>query len=502
MSKPEDLPSKANKTAIVIVGVDQESDRTLMQVLGTLGCALPKDMRQSAEMPALGGFEPSAMRDLDQRLFDKAGASWDDVSPFHPEWRQSPGAKAIVKHAVTVLEDQFGNAPLIALGGRDLSRLFPLWAEALRLFGCNVRPIVMLRSPLEAGPKARERGECSQPLAEILWARRALDAEHFTRGMPRYFTSLERLCQSWDLVAHDAQEALQLTWPKPPANVELEIGKILEGVHASTDLQSRAMTSTLLPQWIRETYKILNGWAMSQEMAAHHALLDGLRADFDLAASAFGRVVRAERHEQLAAAEAQRRRMQAEIDRLSVKAADAEVARAAFVAEQEIWTAEQQVRAAECEALLLERDALLEERALLVASQESQAAAQEALLAHAAELESAARELASAKAALQDQRRTTTLLNADVQNLRDRASDLEAELREAREEVATTRARRKEMARVIASRDAQLKARYEELAQLQRQIVGSDPLLRIRRAFARMRRRLQGSGRGGSPLQG
>jgi len=110
--------------------------------------------------------------------------------------------------------------------------------------------------------------------------------------------------------------------------------------------------------------------------------------------------------------------------------------------------------------------------------------------------------LASAKAALQDQRRTTTLLNADVQNLRDRASDLEAELREAREEVATTRARRKEMARVIASRDAQLKARYEELAQLQRQIVGSDPLLRIRRAFARMRRRLQGSGRGGSPLQG
>ena len=438
MSKPEDLPSKAHKTAIVVLGVDQESDRTLMQVLGTLGCALPKDMRQSAEMPALGGFEPSAMRDLDQRLFDKAGASWDDVSPFHPEWRQSPGAKAIVKHAVTVLEDQFGNAPLIALGGRDLSRLFPLWAEALRLFGCNVRPIVMLRSPLEAGPKARERGECSQPLAEILWARRALDAEHFTRGMPRYFTSLERLCQSWDLVAHDAQEALQLTWPKPPANVELEIGRILEGVHASTDLQSRAMTSTLLPQWIRETYKILNGWAMSEEMAAHHALLDGLRADFDVAAGAFGRVVRAERHE----------------------------------------------------------------RALLVASQESRAAAQEALLAHAAELESAARELAAAKAALQDQRRTTTLLNADVQNLRDRASDLEAELREAREEVATTRARRKEMARVIASRDAQLKARYEELAQLQRQIVGSDPLLRIRRAFARMRRRLQGSGRGGSPLQG
>ena len=502
MSKPADLPSKAHKTAIVILGVGQESDLTLMQVLGTLGCALSKDMRKSADAAALGGFEPVAMRHLDERLFEKAGASWDDVSPFHPEWRRSPGAKAIVKHAVEVLEDQFGNAPLLALGGRDLSRLFPLWAEALRLFACNVRPIVMLRSPLETGPKAADGRECSQSLAEMLWARRALDAEHFTRGMPRYFTSLERICQSWDLVTQDAQEALHLTWPKPPANVELEIGRILEGVHVSTDLQSRAMTSTLLPQWVRETYKILNGWAMSEEMAAHHALLDDLRADFDVAAAAFGRVVRAERHEQLAAAEAQRGRMQAEIDSLSAKAAEAEAERAAFLAEQVTWSSEQQMLVAERQALLLERDALLDERELLVAGHDRLAAAQEALLAHAAEFETTAKELAAAKAALQDQRRTTTLLNADVQNLGDRVGDLEAELREAREEVASTRARRKEMARVIANRDAQLKARYEELAQLQRQIVGSDPLLGMKRAFGRLKRRWRASRAGGSPLQG
>lgn len=453
MSKAEDLQTKPHKTAILVLGVDDEANCTLLRVLGALGCALPADMRKSAEAHPLGGFEPAAVRGLNAKLFDKAGARWDDASPFHPQWRQSPGAKAFVKHAVMTLEDQFGNAPLFALGGRDIPRLFPLWAEALRLFGCNVRPIVMMRNPLESGQRIQDSEECSQSLAEIIWVRHALDAEHFTRGTPRYFASFERLCQSWDLVVQDAQEALQLVWPKPPANVEIEIAQILGGLQFSKDLQSRSMTSTLLPQWIRETYKILNGWAMSEEMASHHNLLDSLRADFDVAADAFGRVVRAERNMQFMIAEAQRERMQGEIALLSQTAA-AEANRAALAAEQ------------------------------------------------VANLKATEEELKSAKAALQEQRRTTTLLNAEMQELKDSGDDLESELRDARAEVAATRARRKEMARVIANRDAQLKVRYQELAQLQQQIMRSDPLWWMNRSFARLKRRLRGSGTSGARSEG
>jgi hypothetical protein len=170
MSKPEDVTSKAHKTAIVILGVDDEADR---HADGGAGHArlrpAPGHAQERGGASPFGGFEPAAVRSLNEQLFDKAGASWDDASPFHPEWRQSPGAKAFVKHAVSTLEDQFGNAPLIALGGRDLPRLFPLWAEALRLFGCNVRPIVMLRNPLEVGQRAQDRQSCSPSLAEMLW---------------------------------------------------------------------------------------------------------------------------------------------------------------------------------------------------------------------------------------------------------------------------------------------------------------------------------------------
>lgn len=90
--------------------------------------------------------------------------------------------------------------------------------------------------------------------------------------------------------------------------------------------------------------------------------------------------------------------------------------------------------------------------------------------------------------ALQQQRRTSTLLNAQVQDLKERCDDLEFELAEARAEVAASRDRRKEMARVIASRDAQLKARYEELALLQKLMVRMNPWLQIKRSYGWLKR--------------
>jgi hypothetical protein len=441
-----------------------------------------------------------------------------------------------------------------------MPRLFPLWAEALRLFGCNVRPVIMLRNPLEVGRNAQDLEQSSHSLAEAVWIRRALDAEHFTRGEPRYFASFERLCQSWDLVVQDAQEALQLAWPKPVATVEAEIEELLADLSFSKDLQARAMTSTLLPPWTRETYKILNGWAMSEEMPAHHRLLDTLRGDFDLAADAFGRVVRAERHAQLKYAAAQRARMQEEIDTLSRSVVASEAERASFAVERDAWKSEKDKHRVERGDLVRERDALVTERQRLIAEQEMRRAEREALIAKrdgvmserdrlaaerdigrakydglvterdalvternalAADRDSLAadrdalainrdalaidrdalreqlatheRQSAALKAALQEQRRTTTLLNAQVEDLKERGDDLESELNDARAEVAATRARRKEMARVIANRDAQLSARYHELARLQQQMVRFDPAWRIRRAFGWLKRRLRGA---------
>jgi predicted RNase H-like nuclease (RuvC/YqgF family) len=94
--------------------------------------------------------------------------------------------------------------------------------------------------------------------------------------------------------------------------------------------------------------------------------------------------------------------------------------------------------------------------------------------------ESSEDELESLKRSVQELRRRTTLLTADLHRQVEAREALEARLIEAHAEIEASRARRKEMARVITARNAEIQARYEELAALQRHIVQSSPWWKVK----------------------
>ena len=117
-------------------------------------------------------------------------------------------------------------------------------------------------------------------------------------------------------------------------------------------------------------------------------------------------------------------------------------------------------------------------------------------------LPSAEAEVLELKRSLQDQRRRLTLLNADMQTQIEAREAVQAQLMEAHAELAASRDRRKEMARVIANRDAkiaelnaQLHARFQELAVMQRHVMWSSPTWWLRTLFRRLRRALRGPAR-------
>lgn len=104
-------------------------------------------------------------------------------------------------------------------------------------------------------------------------------------------------------------------------------------------------------------------------------------------------------------------------------------------------------------------------------------------------------EIQSLTRLLQDQRRRTTMLNADIQRQIEAREAVQGQLIDAHAEIAASRDRRKEMARVITNRNAkiarlngELQARYEELAAMQRLVVQSTLSGRIKRAFRHVRR--------------
>lgn len=422
----ESLLGQQLKSCILVLGADRKAAAPLTQILALMGAEPPRDW--TAEESS----SPTAIHDLNSRLLGSAGTSWDDFAPFHTEWRDSPAGEEFLQRAVSLLGEQFEDASLIVLEDPGISRVVPFWIEALDRVGYAIKPIIVIRNPLEFVESYEGGSEWSHPLRQIVWLRQVLDAEEATRGRPRFYASYERLLQGWEAVILEAQEALQLSLPKAVDAVEFEVEKLLKGdLRQAKEAQARASTSKLLPDWLRQTYKIVNGWAMSEEMPAHHALLDKIRTEFDVASRAFSRLVRVERKASGNAKELRCEQLEAEL-----------------------------LQAAEGLATL-EAEAL----ALRVVASEASA------------------ELDGVKRNLQEQRRITTLQSAELHQMAEGREDLEAQLRDARDEIAASRARRKEMARVIGNRDAQLQARYEELATLQRKMLRLNPLWRVRKWF-------------------
>jgi len=144
---------------------------------------------------------------------------------------------------------------------------------------------------------------------------------------------------------------------------------------------------------------------------------------------------------------------------------------------------------------------LEQERRTVEAAEQRSAEAEIRLTELQSELESVrthtAQEIGQLKSLLQEQRRRATLMDAELYQLKDAREALEFELAEtrqslerqlseARAETAESRARRKEAARVIARRDAEIQARFQELAILERHILESSLSWRIRNAVQRL----------------
>jgi hypothetical protein len=487
-----------------------------------LGCDLPATPMPASKGNAKGFFESLAIRDFNDELLAAAGSSWDDFTRFHEDWLQSPHAEGFLDRAVRLLEDEFGTSPLFVLKDPRICRLVPFWREALRRSGCSVKPILTVRNPLEVAHSLQTKKEYSEPLSEMIWLRHALDAERDTRGTLRFHTSFEQLMHGWEVLAEKAQRDLGLTWPKPVANVEFEVSGFLSGdLRHHEEAQARVLSSALIPGWLRAAYDILNRWAASGEDPADHARLDRIRDEFDVASQVFARVVRAERLRSLQSRE-RAQQLQDKVADLEGELADARTsrtsiekaldeakaagdeARATLQARINALSAEASQREQQLEnekARRSELEAQLKGAAQEADRQRSENEAQLKALRDEADKHRAAfeqiqvtadRERAEAelqmnrlKMTLQEQRRRNTLMEAEFHQQREALQD---ELSQVRSDLEASQARRKEASRVIARRDAEIEARYKELAILQREILQSSLSGRLRKLLSMVNR--------------
>ena len=505
-SKTSDVTK--DRTCVLILGMHRSGTSALAGVLSKLGCELPASPMPESKSNAKGFFESIKVRDFNEELLASAGSFWDDFTRFHDDWLKSLPGLDFLDRAVSVLEEEFGTSRLFVLKDPRICRLMPFWMEALGRFECRVKPILTIRNPLEVGHSLQTKKNYPEPLSEMIWLRHALDAEAATRGMLRFHTSFEQLMLGWETVAAKAQDSLHLVWPRSVANIEFDVQRFLsDDLRHSKEAPTKVLNSALLPHWLRETYEIFGRWAESGEVETDHPNLDRIKADFDVASSAFARLVRAERNssleyrlrmEELQAANSAR---ESELHAIASEAVEQRKALSRSL-EGEKAAREKQLTALASERA--ERSAIEAKLSAIVTEAKQQRAIFETKLEEQKSVDDAERKAIEARAAalvleakaerdalqsqvsdltksLQEERRQKTLMNAELQKRLEVQEQLSAEL-------AASQARRKEAARVIARRDAEIQIRYEELAALERHILHSSISWKVGQLLRRLNR--------------
>lgn len=491
-----------SRTCILVLGMHRSGTSALAGLFSKLGCDVPANQMAPSRSNERGFFESAVVRDFNEELLASTGSAWDDITPFHEDWLQSPAAPEFLDRAVSVLEAEMGASQLFVLKDPRICRLVPFWTEALDRFGCSVRPVLTIRNPLEVGRSLVAKKDFNEPLGQMLWLRHALDAERDTRGSRRFHTSFKQLVESWETVAERAQQSLQLVWPKSIANAEFEVAAFLSGeLRHQKASNERALTSPLLPGWLREAYDIFGRWAAHGELANDYPALERIKGEFDTASRAFARFIQAERaakmqieeraqetqrvssalQEQL---ETQLKASKAEVEALSKLQESKAAERVEIETQLEHKSAElgqslqDLAESREVYRALQAEFGALDERHRAVEDERDTLRAQ--MTAFTAETEELIRGL---KASLQQERREKTLMDAELHQLRQAKESLEVEF-------TASRARRKEMARVIKSREAkaealnaELQERYRELGILQRKILRWSPSWLARRSL-------------------
>lgn len=273
------------KKAIFILGMHRSGTSAITGMLNHLGAAMPKTLMVPQPDNPKGFFESYAIMALSEKMLEAAGSKWDGWQAIDLDLLGDRFDADIV----AVTQDEFGDAPLIAIKDPRQCRIAPPWFSALEQHGYEPVAILPYRHALEVAHSLKKRN--GMPLARglLMWLRHVLDAEYYSRSYRRAFVYMPDLLSDWRSCVADLVQKLDIEWA---TSADESAGLIDE--HLDKDLKHHSYAAEdfdnepLLRDWIKTTFFALEGLRLGHDVDQHQQALDGVRALMDRAAVLLG----------------------------------------------------------------------------------------------------------------------------------------------------------------------------------------------------------------------
>jgi len=291
------------RQAVLVLGMHRSGTSAVAGTISALGAALPrKTLMGSHECNERGLFEAFAIAAAHDQLLAAARSHWHDWREFDLGRLGFAAIEQQRDNLKAILVEEFAEEPFIVLKDPRICRFVPFTTSILAEL--NIRPIAVLpvRNPVEVAYSLQQRNQFALSKSALLWLRHVLDAEFFSRRMPRCFISYEKFIVDWrqdiDLVA----ARTGVVWPNRSAEAEKWIDDFLTAdLHHQRHSFLAAEDSDQISPMVGETYHLLMKLAYDGETSETLAGLNRIRRQFNDGCKIFGPAIAAE---ELAAADA------------------------------------------------------------------------------------------------------------------------------------------------------------------------------------------------------
>ncbi len=277
--------------ALIVLGMHRSGTSALAGVLSILSQSMIKTSMKTGEDNPKGFFESRSAYKLNEAMLADAGSCWDDCTSIPPSWFDGEPADIFRTQATEVIAQEFEADSQIVIKDPRICRLLPLWQDALIRIPYRPAIVHVHRNPIEVANSLKSRNGMDLALGQMIWLRHVLDAEHYSRKLPRHFVSYRQLLSNWHDLAMGVQNTLGVRLPLYASKTNRQVKEFL-----TTDLQHHDLPAEAVfenpdvSKWVKDAFDILERWSEHGEDPADHGRLDHLRSEFEKATAAFGKM--------------------------------------------------------------------------------------------------------------------------------------------------------------------------------------------------------------------
>lgn len=289
-------PSSQQRRAILVLGMHRSGTSALTGIVNALGAAAPKTLMENNYDNPTGFFESMSLMLAHDELLASAGSAWDDWRRFDP---QASGPEVLRRHRKKIkalVRREFGDEQLIVIKDPRICRFVAFTSSILDELHIAPVAILPVRNPLEVALSLKRRNGFALPKSILLWLRHVLEAEFYSRNMPRVFLSYEGLLGDWRYHVDKVAQKTGLIWPNRSNGSEHKVDEFLavDMRHEKVSLDELNSHPDVTPV-VRETYNILTSLIVATESKEMHDRLDAIRTTFDDWCELFGGAAAAEK---------------------------------------------------------------------------------------------------------------------------------------------------------------------------------------------------------------